>query len=681
LLRRSVVPFRRSAVPLFRRSATLGLVAALVALSAGSVFAGDFRVVRKLAAGGMGAVYVAEQLSTGRQRALKLMHPGLVENPMLRTKFEQEARIGARIASDHVVEVVAAGVDAATGSPWLAMELLEGEDLATAVRSRGCFAPGEVVAIYEQLCHAVGAAHAAGIVHRDLKPENVYLASSRRAGAAATVKVLDFGIARVVEEARPTSSTGAMGSPYWMSPEQTEQRAAIGPPADVWALGLIAFQLLTGKSFWKTANDPDGSIPMFLREMVLDEIPPASVRAKELGAELPPELDAWFAKCVVRDPAQRFPNANATYEALTAVLGPAARGIVTGPAPSSMPSSRSAPVQITPVSGGGDPNLAHARTVMGEDLEEDAPLPVSRGPSPAIVGVVVVVLLGVAGVVTWAVARTGGSDATSSQKPIDTVTVVLPKCEAGMVAVPSGTFTMGNDEGAAEERPAHQVSVNGFCMDETEVTVSRYGECVAAGTCAPLVATVEWAGVKPDEHGFWDGYCNGGKADRSSHPANCTTFDQASTFCRFAKGRLPSEEEWEWAARGSDGRTYPWGQEAPGAALANVCASECALRANVLGQKSLQAMHQGNDGWEGTAPVKGFPDGKGPFGAFDLSGNVSEWTQGRYCPYPGSNCSNEVRTTRGGSWADGDKGDVRASARHKDAPTARSPLIGFRCVH
>src|SRR5439155_840991 len=140
------------------------------------------------------------------------------------------------------------------------------------------------------LCHAVAAAHKASIVHRDLKPENVLLASSRRAGASATVKILDFGIARVVEEAKNTS-TGAMGSPHWMAPEQTDKKTGVGPPADVWAIGLIAFYLLTGKAFWKASNDPDGSLAMFLRELVLEPIPSPLERAKELGVEFPSELD------------------------------------------------------------------------------------------------------------------------------------------------------------------------------------------------------------------------------------------------------------------------------------------------------------------------------------------------------------------------------------------------------
>jgi len=169
-------------------------------LAAGSVFANDYRIVRRLAAGGMGAVYIAEQLSTGRERALKLMHPGLVGSPELRDKFALEARVGARIRSEHVVEVVGAGVDAQSGVPWLAMELLEGEDLAHAVKRRGAFTPLETAGILAQICHALGAAHAAGIVHRDLKPENVFLAERRRAQESYTVKVLDFGIPIITVE-------------------------------------------------------------------------------------------------------------------------------------------------------------------------------------------------------------------------------------------------------------------------------------------------------------------------------------------------------------------------------------------------------------------------------------------------------------------------------------------------
>src|SRR5580700_7063069 len=141
----------------------------IVQLAPGDVFANDFRVVKPLSEGGMGAVYVVEQLSTGKRRALKLMLPNLVADVKLRQRFEQEARVGSRIESEHVIEVVGAGVDAPTGTPWLAMELLQGEDLGDLVRRAGALPAGEVRSILEQLCHAIAAAHDAGIVHRDLK--------------------------------------------------------------------------------------------------------------------------------------------------------------------------------------------------------------------------------------------------------------------------------------------------------------------------------------------------------------------------------------------------------------------------------------------------------------------------------------------------------------------------------
>src|SRR5687768_11737597 len=147
----------------------------------GMVFAEEFRVIRKLGEGGMGALYVVEQLATGRQRALKLMHPNLVGSPELREKFMLEARVGGRVKSEHVIEVVAAGVDKATGAPWLAMELLVGENLTEALDRRGPFPPEEMCAVLAQVCHALAAAHDAGIIHRDLKPDNIFLAETRRA--------------------------------------------------------------------------------------------------------------------------------------------------------------------------------------------------------------------------------------------------------------------------------------------------------------------------------------------------------------------------------------------------------------------------------------------------------------------------------------------------------------------
>lgn len=290
-------------------------------LTVGSLVAGDFRILRPLNAGGMGAVYVALQLSTNRERALKVMLGELASNDDLKSRFVQEATIGSQIDSDHAVEVIAAGIDQATGTPWLAMELLDGEDLASFLAKSGPMSPAWILDLFEQMTHALGAAHHKGIVHRDLKPENIFLARSRRANSSFMVKVLDFGIAKLLGVAK-SSATAAIGTPLWMAPEQTQASHAIAPAADVWSMGLIAFRALTGRIFWRTATDPNASSMMILREVVFEALPPASQRAAELGAgPLPYGFDAWFARCVQRDPAMRYPDATAMLAELRTVLG------------------------------------------------------------------------------------------------------------------------------------------------------------------------------------------------------------------------------------------------------------------------------------------------------------------------------------------------------------------------
>jgi tRNA A-37 threonylcarbamoyl transferase component Bud32 len=286
----------------------------------GQIFASDFRVVRPLSKGGMGSVYVVEQLSTQLQRALKLMHPELVRDPRLRQRFEQEARIGGHIASDHIAQVISAGVEPTSGTPWLAMELLQGETLAEWLARRRSSVP-ELFEIFGQLCHALGAAHAQGIVHRDLKPENIFVALPRQAGLPFFIKVLDFGIAKMATSHAVGATTTSMGTPLWMAPEQTEN-GRVGPQADVWALGLIAFSLLTQRPYWLRALQEDTTLPALMREILFEPLVPASARARQYGIVLEAEqaFDAWFARAVARDAAARFANATEAHAALVSWL-------------------------------------------------------------------------------------------------------------------------------------------------------------------------------------------------------------------------------------------------------------------------------------------------------------------------------------------------------------------------
>ena len=299
----------------------------------GEVFANRYRIVRLLSGGGMGAVHVAEQLATGARRALKLLHPELCHDERVRRLFDQEARIGHRIPSDHVVQVLDAGIDEATGIPWLAMELLEGEDLAARLRRSGALPIPEAAEILSQIGHALGAAHRIGVVHRDLKPENVFLSQSRTDGSPLRVKLLDFGVAKVIAEARPAGTL--VGTPLWMAPEQVSG-AAVSPATDVWALGLLAFWILTGSVYWSRADDPLGALIDQLRRGPSKR---ATVRAAELGRPeaIPTGFDPWFERCVAPDPSARFPDAGAARDALREVLGGPVASRASQPAHAELP--------------------------------------------------------------------------------------------------------------------------------------------------------------------------------------------------------------------------------------------------------------------------------------------------------------------------------------------------------
>ncbi len=284
----------------------------------GDIFAGDYRIVRSLKQGGMGSLYVAVQLATGVQRALKLMHADLLGDEQLLRLFKQEARIGALIKSDHVVRMIAAGVDKPTGTPWLAMELLDGEDLAARIRPPIPPLPhATVVEILSQVCDVLTAAHLAGVVHRDLKPENIFLTKPLGPGLELTVKILDFGIAKLIA-ASTARGTIAIGSPLWMAPEQSSGEK-ISAATDVWAIGLLAFRLLAGRVYWtRQLLDQDG-----LRyELLKSPLVSASKRAGEYGcsARIPPRFDAWFARCVARSSEDRFANAGLAREHLIDAL-------------------------------------------------------------------------------------------------------------------------------------------------------------------------------------------------------------------------------------------------------------------------------------------------------------------------------------------------------------------------
>ncbi len=275
------------------------------------------------------------------------------------------------------------------------------------------------------------------------------------------------------------------------------------------------------------------------------------------------------------------------------------------------------------------------------------------------------------------------SPASASTPPPERVAVPA-ECPPGMVLIPGGTFKMGSDDGDPDEKPVHEVTLPSFCLDRTEVTVGAYAACVKTGKCTAAPTKVDWPGISEADRALWSQFCNADRADRLDHPVNCVNWGQADAYCAAQGGRLPTEREWEYAARGgSEQRSYPWGDKPPpGPELLNACGSECVARGRELG-RTWSAMYPGDDHFAGTGPVMSFSKGKSRWGNYDMSGNVTEWTQARYCPYPSdgtNNCANERRVLRGGSWFRNDLSRVRAAFRSGLDASGRGSNVGFRCA-
>jgi sulfatase modifying factor 1 len=220
-----------------------------------------------------------------------------------------------------------------------------------------------------------------------------------------------------------------------------------------------------------------------------------------------------------------------------------------------------------------------------------------------------------------------------------------PICSPGMAAIPGGTFSMGSELGDTNEKPVHSVRLDGFCMDVTEVTVDAYTQCVHAGRCTVPVKI--------------DASCNYGEPGKDTHPINCVTWHQASDYCTWQKKKLPTEEQWEYAARGGpEGRLYPWGNAVPDGT--ELCSSRSASV-------------------DGTCEVGSYP--AGAFGLRDMAGNVWEWTDTKYCDsYAESKQCSDARVNRGSSWSDSNAPLRLASRRDWNTPSNLSPDSGFRCA-
>jgi serine/threonine-protein kinase len=738
-----------------------------VALEPGAVIAGRYRLDRLIGEGGMGVVWAATHMVTGKPVALKHLRNEASGDAETRKRFLREAQATAAIAHPNIVTVHDL-VETEGGLPAIVMDLFDGEPLRARLDRDRRLSLETTASLLLPAVSAVGTAHAIGIVHRDLKPDNIFLA--RLPSGEERTLVLDFGIAKLTKPQTENSTasviTGTwslLGTPHYMSPEQIIGEKDIDHRTDIWAMGVILYECLAGvrpaeaktpgKIFElillrgiKPLSEQVPDLPKDMAALVLrmlarerDDRPwdlheaeavlgryttvrppkfgvPATIRLSHPGAPritaraatdpppddplttTAPDLRNVVASLDFNDPpSSREPSTRSAPIPPSTQSAPGYRD--THSAPETLPSpgvkdrTPASPIRVIPVTTASAPPLHASDALNASDADRRAKPGVLSFlhfmPKLRAAAVPVLVALGAAaaGAGAWLLLtpeKSGGQPPKNgAEAPASSGSAAAAgagACPPNMIFLAGGAFLMGSNEGKEDERPVHRVEVRPFCMDRTEVTVRAYTACVVDGACSPADPTVAWGGISEAQKALDSSFCLAFQNDRMDHPINCIDWTQAEKYCRARGRRLPSEEEWELAARGgSDQRRYPWGGAQPGPELANLCGSECLEGLKKKGRE-VAASGLGDDGFFQTAPVGHFSKGASKEGLVDVIGNVGEWTSSAYCPYPSHTCSNPARVLRGGGWMTASPPSFAPTARLHSQPSHRFADVGFRCA-
>lgn len=601
----------------------------------GDLIAGRYSLLQYIGDGGFATLWEAEDRIEQRRVALKVLHTNLAADPERSDRFFRGARVMSDLDHPAVVRIFDPHIED-QGYCCFAMELVRGKDLQQTVIA-GLLPPERVIPLILHVGDALSSAHAKGYTHRDVKPSNILL------GADGSVKLTDFDLVRDLNTSGGTRSGGAMGTYGYAAPEALSNPQVADARSDIFSLGMTALFCLA----W--VKRPDALFHH--REKVL-----AQFDDKQVGAVL--------RRAIELDPADRFQDMSSFCEALRA----AAMEDGTEPQEAAAPQETTA-------------------------LQETTTLPIDSGTAVKPRRSMRAWALWAAGLCALGAAVWG---ARQRSQPLVGAETILPSCPAGMIPIPGGTFTMGSspdDRDAYSDEAEHEVMLSPYCIDRTEVTVAAYAECAAReqnnARCPPPAETIRKAGDGGNIH-FWSGLCNGTTKDAGGHPVNCVDWSMADTFCRWAGKRLPTEAQWEYAARGTTGRRYPWGNDAPGPERLNACGLECREMAETKGQLNWEILYEGRDPWPMTAPAGALEGDESAFGLRDMGGNVMEWVADWHANYDLSisldpvnatqSSASPLRVIRGGSWYSERGRQLRAANRWRDVEELRSFEVGFRCA-
>ncbi len=628
---------------------------------------GNYEVVSQFGEGGMGELYLGRHTRLAREVVIKTIRtedfsPRQVEH--LRDRLEREAFVQSQLDHPNIVRVY--DFVAIEDTTCIVMEYVPGRDLRKMIsRETGPVQAGRAIRLFKQVLAAVDYAHHfiyqdksgerhQGIIHRDLKPANILVTPED------VVKVTDFGIVKVRGVKGGTQMGFNPGTPEYMSPEQARGRE-LDQRSDIYSLGIVFYEMLTGRVPFE--DDGSGTSDYEIRRGHI-ELPVPAFSKYYPGVST--ELEKITLKALEKNPDDRYQTAQYFLDVLeefeqtgfARLTGRMPGGRLTV-AHAERTTSRQKAAEAPTVGVGEtvltDSNQTYANNskyneyARNQTPSSSAPIldPAQRGvlfkkPAPAksktplVVGIALVTLLTV-GVAYWMITRlTTGDDPGSNshgQTPV------------GMVSIPGGEFMAGRKDGNDYEKPTHLVKLAPFYMDETEVTNDQYQQFV------------DVTRRQPPSH-WKNGRYSDGEATR---PVVNVSWDDAMAFAQWAGKRLPTEEEWEYAARGADGRLYPYGNE-----------------------WKPQYSNAAEDNNNAPRPVMSYPAGRSPFGIYDMAGNVLEWTASDFKLYPGSklpaNDPNSGRKVLRGGAFNAPAEYQTATDRFFYPPTTKADFIGFRCA-
>lgn len=642
---------------------------------------GRYKIQQLLGTGGMATVYLAQDPAIDRLVAIKLMAHQFAHDQKLRERFYQEARLVARLKHPAIIDIYDFGEY--DKQPYLVMPYFTGGSLRE--RMAHPFTLPELLELLDYLGPALEVAHKAGVTHRDIKPDNVLFDENNHPYLS------DFGIAR---QEGVTFGTVLIGTPTYISPEQINGDKTISSCSDIYSLGVMVYELLAGRPPFL------GERNALLNQHLHQPIPDIGT----FRPDLPPAIQPVLEKAMAKDPALRYQTVTAFTNVLRSLaalpnqpistfietarptpsppprrrrfLYPAGMGIILalilwgaiGPLSPlfvaqlfpnqvvSQPTQELASALLTPtipllLTPTATATLLPTATVLPSPTPTLTPVPSATNtptqtPSPPPTSTPTS---------TPTITLTPTPTATPLPKDGEVRAIIIPSgLRVMMVHVSAGFFLMGGQTSNDASLPQSTVYLDRFWIDQYEVTNAVYASCVAAGACNPPSNT--------RSHDRLSYYNN---PTYANYPVIYVSWNDANDFCQWRGGNLPTEAQWEKAARGDDERTYPWGNAGPDCDLANYT--------GCLGD---------------TSEVGRYPAGASPYGAFDMAGNVWEWVADWYdinyydnapIENPMGPAVGTYKTLRGGSWSDG-VAYIHVAFRNYNVPNNRFDYIGFRCV-